>query len=161
MPSQTSSANSRAVALNRRERGVILLALLSAAAIAWVYLWTIGRDMSGMAKPVAASWTLTAFVLSLAMWWVMMIGMMVPSAAPMVLTFATLNRRKRAQGQGFVPTAVFALGYLIVWGIFSITATTAQWALDRLALLSPTLGVTSPVLGGLLLILARISHTGK
>ena len=49
MPSQTSSADSRAGTLNRRERGVILLALLGVAAIAWLYLWAIGRDMSGMA----------------------------------------------------------------------------------------------------------------
>jgi predicted metal-binding membrane protein len=82
------------------------------------------------------------------MWWVMMLGMMVPSATPMVLTFATLNRSKRRRGQDFVPTLIFLFGYLIVWGLFSIIATLVQWALDQVALLSPTLSATGPVLGG-------------
>jgi len=42
------------------------------------------------------------------------------SAAPMIVTFATLNRNKRARGQNFVPASVFALGYLLAWGGFSL-----------------------------------------
>ena len=92
------------------------------------------------------------------MWWIMMIGMMVPSAAPMIVTFATLNRSKRARGQNFVPASVFAFGYLVAWGGFSLAATIAQWALDRAALLSPMLSTTSATLDGSLFILAgRIS----
>ena len=109
-------------------------------------------SMPGMAAP----WTPTTFALTFAMWWVMMLGMMVPSAAPMILTFATLNRGKRARGQSFVPTSIFTLGYLVAWGAFSLAATLAQWQLDRIALLSPMLATTSPVLGGALLILAGL-----
>src|SRR4051812_33482437 len=105
---------------------------------------------------MAPPWTLTTFVLTFAMWWVMMLGMMVPSATPMVLTFAALNRSKRRRGQDFVPTSIFLFGYLIAWGLFSIIATLAQWALDQVALLSPTLSATSPVLGGMLAILAGL-----
>jgi predicted metal-binding membrane protein len=160
----TSPADSRAIAPNRRDRGVILLALLGVTAIAWLYLLAMRQDMAGiatddmpnMAMPMTAPWTPTAFALTFAMWWVMMLGMMVPSAAPMILTFATLNRSKRARGQSFVPTAVFAFGYLIAWGVFSIGATVAQWALDRMAPLSPMLATTTPVLGGALLILAGL-----
>jgi predicted metal-binding membrane protein len=157
-------ADARGVALSRRDRAVILLALLGVAAIAWLYLLTIGQGMSGMAMPpmpdmampTAAPWTPTAFVLTFAMWWVMMLGMMVPSATPMVLTFATLNRSKRRRGQDFVPTSIFLLGYLITWGLFSVVATLAQWTLDRVALLSPTLSATNSTLGGTLVVLAGL-----
>jgi predicted metal-binding membrane protein len=162
--SDSPPADGPGVALNRRDHTVILLALLGVTAIAWLYLLTIGQGMSGMAMPdmpdmampMAAPWTPTAFALTLAMWWVMMLGMMVPSATPMVLTFATLNRSKRCRGQDFVPTSIFLLGYLIAWGLFSVVATLAQWALDRVALLSPTLSVANPVLGGTLVILAGL-----
>jgi predicted metal-binding membrane protein len=162
--SDSPPADGPGVALNRRDHTVILLALLGVTAIAWLYLLTIGQGMSGMAMPdmpdmampMAAPWTPTVLALTFAMWWVMMVGMMVPSAVPMVLTFATLNRRKRSHGRSVVPTSVFALGYLIAWGVFSIGATAAQWALDRLALLLPMLAVSSSVLGGVLLILAGL-----
>ena len=150
--------------LNRRDRGVILLALLVVTAVAWLYLLSVQRDMAGMAMddmpgmdmPMTAPWTLAAFALIFAMWWAMMVGMMVPSASPMVLTFATLNRSKRARGQTVVPTTIFVIGYLIAWGAFSLVATLAQYGLDRLVLLSPAMTETSPVLGGVLLILAGV-----
>jgi predicted metal-binding membrane protein len=151
-------------ALNRRDRAVIVLALLGITGIAWLYLLVIGRgmsdmamdDMPDMATPMTARWTPTAFVLTLAMWWVMMFGMMAPSAAPMVLTFATLSRSKRARGQNFVPTSIFLVGYLVAWGAFSVAATLAQWTLDNVAQLSPTLAASSPVLGGTIVILVGL-----
>jgi predicted metal-binding membrane protein len=157
-----ASADERAVALNRRDRWVVWLALLGVTAIAWLYLLMLRADMTDVAMDempgmaMVAPWTPAVFVLNFAMWWVMMLGMMLPSAAPMLLTFSTLNRSKRARGQGFVPTAVFLLGYLIVWGFFSLGATVAQGALERVALLSPMLAATSTVLGGGLLVLAGV-----
>jgi predicted metal-binding membrane protein len=159
-----SPADSRAVALSRRDRAVILFALLSVTGIAWLYLLAIGQgmsdmaldDMPDMAMPMTASWTPTALALTFAMWWVMMLGMMAPSAAQMVLMFATLNRSKRARGQNFVPTSIFLLGYLIAWGAFCVGATLAQCAFDGLALLSPMLAATNPVLGGTLVVLAGL-----
>ena len=157
----SAPADPRAVALNRRDGRVILLALLGVTAIAWLYLLAMRPDMGmadmpNMAMPMAMPWTPATFALTFAMWWVMMLGMMVPSAAPMILTFATLNRSKRARNQSFVPTSVFTLGYLIIWGVFSLGATAAQWALERIALLSPMLPTTSAALGGALFILAGL-----
>ncbi|HEY1932050.1 MAG TPA: DUF2182 domain-containing protein [Acetobacteraceae bacterium] len=148
----------------RLDRTVILSALLGVTAVAWVWLILLGRDMSamdmnsmpGMSMPMPAPWTAAIFALTFAMWWVMMLGMMLPSAAPMILMFATVNSSKRVRGQRYVPTVVFTLGYLVVWGAFSVAATVAQWALDRLALLSPSLTTVSPVVGGVLLIVAGI-----
>src|SRR3954453_9961810 len=105
----------KAAAASRRK--AMALASVSSSLTA---RWT-ERGRRSMGPP----WTLTTFVLTFAMWWVMMLGMMVPSATPMVLTFAALNRSKRRRGQDVVPTSIFLFGYLIAWGLFSIIATLA------------------------------------
>lgn len=148
--------------LRRLDRSVILLALLALTALSWLWLISLGRGVSendmasmpGMAMPAPS--IAARFGLTWAMWWVMMIGMMLPGAAPMILMFATVNRNKRASGQRFVPVSVFTLGYLLVWGFFSAGATVAQWALDQLAMLSPSLTMVSPTVDGALLIAAGI-----
>jgi predicted metal-binding membrane protein len=87
----------------------------------------------------------------------MMIGMMLPSAAPMILTFATVNASRRARAQPWVPTALFAEGYVLAWGGFSIAATLAQWGLESVALVSPmAMSVTSARLGGVLFLAAGL-----
>jgi predicted metal-binding membrane protein len=96
-------------------------------------------------------------LLLLAMWWVMMAGMMLPSAAPVILTFASVNRSRRARGEPYVPTALFTAGYLLTWAGFGIAATLAQWALEGAALLSPMdMTTDSRLLGGLLLLAADL-----
>jgi len=156
-------SDATAAALSRRDRAVVVLALCGVTALAWIYLLLLSRDMvemagdmADMAMPLNDAWTASVFALTFAMWWVMMLGMMVPSAAPMILTFATLNRNRRAKGETFVPTSVFLLGYLVAWGAFSAVATVAQWALDRYVLLTPMLAIGSSVLGGALLIVAGL-----
>jgi predicted metal-binding membrane protein len=81
---------------------------------------------------------------------------MVPSATPMLLAFATISRSRRAQGRAFVPLWVFLAGYLVLWTAFSLAATLAQWGLHSLALISPMMVGTSPLLGSLLLIAAGV-----
>ncbi len=86
----------------------------------------------------------------------MMVAMMLPSAAPMILTFAVVARNRRQRQRPYVPVAVFASGYLVVWGGFSAVATAAQWQLHRAALLSSMMVSSSALLGGILLLLAGI-----
>jgi predicted metal-binding membrane protein len=75
----------------------------------------------------------------------------------MILFFAAANRRWRSQGAPFVPTGVFAGGYLLAWGGFSLTATALQWWLESLGLLSSMeMMSTSTALGGALLIAAGV-----
>jgi predicted metal-binding membrane protein len=96
-------------------------------------------------------------LLLFAMWWIMMIGMMLPSAAPMILTFSSINRRRRLRDEPFVPTAIFVAGYLLAWGGFSAMATLGQWGLERAALLSSMdMTTTSRWLGGVLFLAAGI-----
>jgi predicted metal-binding membrane protein len=138
-----------------RDHAAILLALIGLAAVSWLYIYLKMSPMDEMAMPVAFSpWTAADFALNVAIWWVMMPGMMLPSAAPMILTFATVNRRKRARGRPFVPTAVFTTGYLIAWGLFGIAATVADWGLEQTALMSPMTQRLSPSLGAAVVIVA-------
>jgi predicted metal-binding membrane protein len=132
-----------AAALPRRERAVIFAALAGIAALSWLHL----ASMAGMAMSAA---------LMFLMWWVMMTGMMLPSALPMTLTFATVNRRRRELRTPYVPTAVFVAGYLLAWGAFSVAATALQWGLERAALMTPMMHTSSPLLGGLLFVAAGL-----
>src|SRR4029453_559944 len=106
------------------------------------------------AMPHMQTWSALELGLLCTMWVVMMVAMMVPSAAPMILMFTTINRRRQAQQQPYVPTAVFLGGYLLVWVGFSVLALLAQWGLHSAALLSPMMASTSPLVGGLLLLAA-------
>jgi predicted metal-binding membrane protein len=161
----------------KRDRLLILGGLVIISALAWGYLYYQahamqqmdmghlnmgGMDMPGMdmsmsmAMPQTHSWGAIDLFLIFVMWAVMMIAMMVPTAGPMVLLFATFNRKRREQERPFVPTSVFLLGYLAIWIGFSVIASIAQWSLHRAALLSPMMISTSPVLGGSLLVAAGI-----
>ena len=150
----------RAKALSR-DRLLVLAALLGVTTLAWLYLIVDRRStpdmdlpMSGMVMPMP--WSIAAFALTFAMWWIMMLGMMLPSAAPTILTFGTLARRQRARGQAFAPVSIFTLGYLLAWGGFCVVATVLQFSLDQAALLSPMLAAKSALIGGGLFILGGV-----
>jgi predicted metal-binding membrane protein len=149
-------------AVLKRDRALVLAGLAALSVLAWAYLvylaWEMPRmEMAmDMSMPHLQAWGPVDFILMFAMWSVMMVAMMVPSATPMILMFATVNRRRREKEEPFVPTGTFLLGYLLVWSGFSAMATLAQWGLHTAALLSPMMVSTSPVFGGVLLIAAGI-----
>ena len=118
-----------------RERYLILGLLLALAAAAWVVLlaWPrmdmpAGTDqmagMAGMGGARAATGLTMGMgaPLFLALWVVMMVAMMFPTAAPMVLMFARVGAGRRARGSAFVPTWVFVAAYLLVWTAFGAVA---------------------------------------
>jgi predicted metal-binding membrane protein len=86
----------------------------------------------------------------------MMVAMMIPSAGPVILTFAAINRKRREKEEPFVPTLAFVSGYLATWTAFSAAAALAQWSLHSVALLSPAMVSTSPLLAGILLMAAGV-----
>jgi predicted metal-binding membrane protein len=140
----------------RRDRLTVGGALVLITLIAWGYTVYLARSMNfsggDMAMPQLHAWGAGMFAFMFVMWAVMMVAMMLPSAAPMILTFAAVQRRRRAQGGAFVPTGVFIAGYLVVWAAFSLLATSAQYGLERAALVSPMMGKAAPWLGAVLLI---------
>ena len=86
-------------------------------------------------------WSFQHSVLVLSMWWVMMIGMMLPSASPTILLYERViqHAQKNTQWPQTTPTAYFVAGYLIVWLFFSVYATLMQWYLEQQDLLSMAL----------------------
>ena len=154
----------------KRDRALVAAALAALMLLAWAYIVYLARSMGGMddgggmmdmgavAGPRWAVWGVADFTLMFLMWAVMMAAMMLPSAAPMLLAFAAVNRRRRENRGPFVPTGIFLGGYLLVWGVFSLAATGAQWGLNAVALLSPSMALAgfSPLLGGVLLLAAGV-----
>ena len=154
-------------ALLRRDRLIVGTALAALIVAAWLYLLHLTSAMSGMAMPdmptmpgMAMSamhpWSWVEVGALVVMWSVMMIAMMTPAAAPMILMFATIHRRRSAEGRPAVPTAIFVLGYLVVWTIYSVVAALAQAGLHAAALVSPAMAATSPLLAGSLLVAAGV-----
>jgi predicted metal-binding membrane protein len=158
----------------RRDRAVVITALVAIVALSWAYLVAgAGMGMSGlemtrmsqlelaggmshMTMMTPAVWTPGYAVLMFLMWWIMMVAMMLPSAAPMILVFAMVNRKQREMGHAQVATSIFALGYLAAWAGFSVVAVVLQWAFERTGILSPMLVASNAIFGGVLLLAAGI-----
>ena len=141
--------------LVHHERWLVLAGVVGVAALAWLDLWRRARGMMDMAMPEMEPWSLAEFGAILAMWLVMMIAMMLPSAAPMLLLFASTQRGRAASGHSFALVA-FAAGYLLVWGGFSVAAAALQAILQQRMLLSSHLATTSVWLGAAVLALAGV-----
>ena len=152
-------------AVLRRDRVIVAAAVVVLTALAWAYVWWLAADMDvggmdmsdfrmipagmGLMMPATAPWTTTEFAFVFGMWAVMMIGMMTPSVAPMLLIYARVGREAAHQGKPLAASAYFAAGYLLTWIGFALVATSAQWALERAALLTPMMAGASDILGGL------------
>ncbi len=109
--------------------------------------------MAGMGMAAGKPWSAADAFFTFTMWSVMMVGMMGGAAWPVLLLFANA---RAGRGEHGVPITVlaFGLGYLAVWMGFSLAAAIAQWTLHHAALLSPSIAISSPRLGGAVLIAA-------
>jgi predicted metal-binding membrane protein len=112
--------------------------------------------MSAATEPAFRAWSIAEFSFMFIMWAVMMVGMMTPSVAPMVLLYAAVGRNAAASGRPLAGTGWFLAGYLSAWVTFSLAATSAQWVLTRLALLTPMMESASGIFGGCVLIAAGL-----
>ena len=141
-----------------RTPAVVLLIVLPL--VSWIWISVMARDMYGPMRG-ASAWMMTAvwdvphLALLWAMWAVMMLGMMLPSATPMLLLFGSVARRSApgapvAAGQIYA----FAAGYLVVWALFSVAATAVQRLLATLLFVSPMMEPTHPIVGATLLLMA-------
>jgi predicted metal-binding membrane protein len=146
-------------ALLRRDRLLVGGALILITTLAWAYLLSLYLQMGAMPSPMAMTaikpWSADDFILMFAMWTIMMAGMMLPSAAPMILLYSQAQRQQ-ASAAWCSPVTAFSLGYLAIWTLFSAAATALQWLLQREALLSPMMVSNSQALSGALLIVAGI-----
>jgi len=151
-------------AVLRHDRAVVLGSLGFVILLAWVYLLTgagVGMETmdmgAGRMMAMMPEWTLAYGLVVFAMWAVMMVAMMLPSAAPVTLLIASLARKRREAGTapGFT-TAPFVFVYLAVWLTFAAVATLLQWQLDRAELLSETMAFASTMVAGSVVVLAGV-----
>jgi predicted metal-binding membrane protein len=154
-----------------RDRAIVAIALLILVLLAWLYVVRLADSAEaasyvtgtrivstgiGMVTiPSPKPWSAAEFVFMFLMWAVMMFAMMLPSATPMVLRYAHVGRVTAFDTNPLGSTGWFAAGSLLVWFGFAFAAADAQWALERVALLTPTAS-TSNVVGGILLIMAGL-----
>lgn len=157
---------------------MVTILLVTVIVASWLYLLTgagTGMRPHEMAAVVPqqadmrmspAIWAPGHALVMFMMWWLMMIAMMLPSAAPMVLLHAAITRKGLPQADDagssdashrvLRTTSVFVAGYLVMWGLFSVFAVIMQWLLERSALLSPIMTSTNRILGSALLLAAGL-----
>jgi predicted metal-binding membrane protein len=138
-----------------QQRKLILGLLLILAAASWVLLIWQSTTMNSQAMGMGLTMGMSA-VLFIAIWVVMMIAMMFPTAAPMILMFTAIYASKRQTSQTFVPTWVFVSAYLLIWTLFGIVAYPLALGAERLAGQSMWLMTNVSRISGALLVVAGL-----
>ena len=148
----------------RRDRLIVALGLAAVLALSWIYLVTTAAGMrsmlgeaemhAAMGMPEMQSWTRELLALFV-MWAVMMVGMMLPSAAPLILLILGVYRR-RDDRHTRLNSILFVGGYLLAWTIFSLAAASGQIALHRAAMLSADMAAQSGVFTATILIITGV-----
>ena len=141
-----------------RTPAIVLLILLPL--VSWAWIVVMASDMYG-AMTGSSAWMMTVrwdaphVLLLWGMWAVMMTGMMLPSASPMLLLYGVVARRSSPESAAHRIYAL-AAGYLTMWTVFSLAATALQRVLAAFLLISPMMEITSSVVGAGLLFVAGL-----
>src|SRR5689334_22813959 len=151
----------------RRDRLVIAAGLAATIALAWTYLVHEAAAMNamaaeakmhaamGMTMPDMHTWGVSDWFALFVMWTVMMVAMMLPSAAPVMMLVLGVYRR-RADDRARIAAFAFILGYVVAWTAFSAAASSGQLVLHRAALMAPDMRLHSAAVSGVLLLLAGV-----
>jgi len=152
-----ASAPPTVPSIPRRERVVLWIGLTGITVLSWLYLVAMPMSAADFGVFSGALTALPSILvdctLMFLMWAIMMVAMMLPSAARMIETYARVACSRPNYRPQFV--WIFTAGYLIVWTVFSAAATIAQITLQRVGAITPAASV-SPLIGGVLLIIAGV-----
>ncbi|MXP40401.1 DUF2182 domain-containing protein [Altererythrobacter soli] len=157
-------------AVLNRQRAITAIALAVLTALAWAWLlmgagmgmearadlqlFPRGADGMAMEMGAPAGWSAAKILLAFSMWWVMMVGMMLPAAAPVILLYARVTA---GDAEAQPATGSFLAGYLAVWGLFSLLAAGSQAALEGIGVLEPmTMGSSARWFSAAVLIAAGL-----
>lgn len=113
----------------------------------------MATSMSMMQIP---EWDVHYFWMMTLMWIIMMIGMMLPSAIPMIMIYVNVVKKADNHEAQLISIAVFVCGYIVIWIAFSLLATIAQWSLNQAALISSMMVINNTSLSAALLIAAGV-----
>ena len=155
MPEDVSTIDARPAPGPIAWPGRVLLwgSLVVISGLSWLYLVWMPMTASDLGATAAHLFRVVPagadeMVLMFLMWAVMMVAMMLPSAAPMIETFARIAAY-RGEQSGY-RVALFVVGYLTIWTVFSGIATIAQVALQHAGIVTAALS-TTPIAGSALL----------
>ncbi len=156
---QDSSSNSPTRAAVKRDRFIIIGGIVVITILAWVWLANMSLEMpSGHMMSMASTnpWASSELYSMLVMWVIMMVGMMLPSATPMILIYTHAVQKKNGAADAKMLSGLFITGYLVICAFFSVAATLLQAGLQDFNLISKMLESNSYALGGALFIMAGL-----
>jgi len=129
-------------AVSARPRMIAAMCVIVLAGAGWIYLGILSGNaapqsstfwswVGALCRPTAISLSpgFTPFVLIALMWSAMALAMMLPSAAPMILTYAEIADTAARQGEPVVSPFMLAFSYAAVWIGFALLAAALQVAL--------------------------------
>lgn len=140
-------------------RQTLAIVLIGIPLLCWIWVIAMARDMYGpmtgaSAWMMSATWDSRRLLLLWAMWAVMMAGMMLPSATPIVLLYARTVRNRSSDSNPAKRIYALAAGYIFVWTLFSVGATVLQRVLARLFVMTPMMEPATPIAAAALLFIA-------
>ena len=159
MGQDSFSKSSPTLAAAKRDRFIIIGGIAVIAILAWVWLANMALDMpSGNMMSMASTnpWASSELYSMLLMWVIMMVGMMLPSATPMILIYTRAVHKKSSSTDAKILSSIFITGYLLIWVFFSVAATLLQASLQDFNLISTMLESNSDALAGTLFIMAGL-----
>lgn len=158
--SHLPAAERRLGAAFARPKLVAAACVMALALLGWVSLALMAAQVDGviaaLCRPSFGAgdfWNTNGFVVVALMWAAMVLAMMLPSAAPMILTYAEIAETAAAhKGERIVSPLMIAAGYSVVWLGFALVATVAQLVLTRVALLDGGMASASTLLSSAIFI---------
>ena len=174
-----SAAASRLGAALARPKLLAIACVVAIAGLGWLYLGFMIGQMGGPAANLGpgmgafdllpralnaicsptfeigmphGAWGATGFALVGMMWVAMTLAMMLPTAGPMIFTYAEIADTAAQKGERIVSPFVLAAGYTAIWLGFAVLATLAQFVLTRLALIDDGMASASGLFSGAVLI---------
>jgi predicted metal-binding membrane protein len=129
----------------------LAIAVAGWAALVWLVV-DMGHPVAQLTMPLSSSWAAENVAAIAAMWAVMMAAMMLPSALPMIQTFANICAAPAESARWWS----FVGAYLIVWAGFSVAATAAQWGSQAAGWVDPMIVSRSALLSAVLLLIAGL-----
>jgi predicted metal-binding membrane protein len=146
-----------------RPKAVAAGCVIAIAGLGWFYLALLAAAPGGNGSWIGTmqalcraapdgSWTFSGSAIVASMWSAMALAMMLPSAAPMIVTYAEIAETAARKGERIVSPLVIAAGYAAVWLLFSLAASAIQILLTRAKLFDPDLASTGGFLAAAILI---------
>ncbi len=139
--------------------------VIALAGLGWFYAALLFTGMGGpfgrsgasfvqaLCRPLPdASWSAGGIAIIVLMWGAMSLAMMLPSAAPMIMTYAGIADTAARKNESIVSPFVLAGGYTAVWFGFAVLAALAQIVLTQATLLDSSMGSASGYFSGVIFI---------